>query len=71
MGTFTKSILERERYTRQQEKLAEKVLNNTNKTDFDYKNNLETVCNAIKYILEIFNIKIFEYFKWDIFHKSL
>lgn len=58
MGTFTKSILERERYTRQQEKLAEKVLNNTNKTDFDYKNNLETVCNAIKYILEIFNIKI-------------
>ena len=56
MGTFTKSILERERYTRQQEKIAEKELYNTSKTVS--KNKLETVCDAIKYILKIFKIKI-------------
>lgn len=56
MGSYTKSILEREKYAKKLEKEAEIALCNT-KDKTVTKDPLETVYEALKYVLKIFKIK--------------
>ena len=54
MGSYTKSILEREKYAKKLEKEAEIALCNT-KDKTVTKDPLETVYEALKYVLKIFS----------------
>lgn len=56
MGLYTKSILKKEIYAKKKEQEAEEALYSDNE-QVNFKNNLESVYDAMKYILKKFKIK--------------